>query len=131
MFDWVMKMVMACWRPVERYAHMGSHVADRHDALLWYRDLLPHAAGEFSIAVVQANALLEDQAQVETGGYGTFVGIYDGHGGPEAARFINEHMFPNVESKLALLPSCPLAPLAPACPRARPLLRLVDCRRGN
>ncbi|CAM6098055.1 unnamed protein product [Calypogeia fissa] len=96
MLEWVMKMVMACWRPVERYAHMGSQVAS-HDALLWYRDLLPHAAGEFSIAVVQANALLEDQAQIETGGYGTFVGIYDGHGGPEAARFINDNMFPNVK----------------------------------
>ncbi|KAG6550833.1 hypothetical protein Mapa_007629 [Marchantia paleacea] len=101
MLEWVMKMVMACWRPVERYAHMGTQVADRHDSLLWYRDLCTHAAGEFSIAVVQANALLEDQSQVETGPYGTFVGIYDGHGGPEASCYINDHLFPNVK-RLAL-----------------------------
>ncbi|KAL3682814.1 hypothetical protein R1sor_000836 [Riccia sorocarpa] len=101
MLEWVMKMVMACWRPVERYAQMGTQVADRHDSLLWYRDLCTHAAGEFSIAVVQANALLEDQSQVESGQYGTFVGIYDGHGGPEAACYINDHLFPNVK-RLAL-----------------------------
>ncbi|KAG9156387.1 hypothetical protein Leryth_009243 [Lithospermum erythrorhizon] len=53
------------------------------------------------MAVVQANNLLEDQSQVESGclsiddseTYGTFVGIYDGHGGPETSRFINEHLF--------------------------------------
>ncbi|KAL2611526.1 hypothetical protein R1flu_023218 [Riccia fluitans] len=101
MLEWVMKMVMACWRPVERYAQMGTQVADRHDSLLWYRDLCTHAAGEFSIAVVQANALLEDQSQVETGPYGTFVGIYDGHGGPEASCYINENLYPNVK-RLAL-----------------------------
>jgi pyruvate dehydrogenase phosphatase len=116
MLDWIMKMMTACWRPVERYAHMGAQVSDRHDALLWYRDLLPHAAGEFSIAVVQANALLEDQSQVETGAYGTFVGVYDGHGGPEAARFINDNMFPNVKSKLRCFPPCRRLPALDSCP---------------
>jgi pyruvate dehydrogenase phosphatase len=30
---------------------------------------------------------------------GTFVGVYDGHGGPETARFINEHMFDHLKGK--------------------------------
>ncbi len=93
MLEWVMKMLVACWRPVQRYAHMGAEAADRQDALLWYKDLSPHGSGEFSIAVVQANTLLEDQSQVESGKFGTFVGIYDGHGGPEASRFINDSLY--------------------------------------
>lgn len=71
------------------------------DGLLWYRDSGKHVNGEFSMAVVQANNLLEDQSQIESGPlscldsgpYGTFVGIYDGHGGPETSRFINDHLF--------------------------------------
>jgi pyruvate dehydrogenase phosphatase len=61
--------------------------------------------GEFSMAVVQANNLLEDQSQIESGPlstldsgpYGTFVGIYDGHGGPETSRYINEHLFQHLK----------------------------------
>ncbi|KAL3621094.1 hypothetical protein CASFOL_036006 [Castilleja foliolosa] len=64
------------------------------DGLLWNMDLKPHTTGEFSIAVVQANSSLEDQSQVFTSPSATFVGVYDGHGGPEAARFVNRHLFP-------------------------------------
>lgn len=61
--------------------------------------------GEYSMAVVQANTLLEDQSQIESGclslldsgPYGTFVGVYDGHGGPETSRYINDHLFPNLK----------------------------------
>ncbi|KAH7566667.1 hypothetical protein JRO89_XS08G0213100 [Xanthoceras sorbifolium] len=57
-------------------------------------DLKPHASGDYSIAVVQANSLLEDQGQVFTSPSATYVGVYDGHGGPEASRFITHHLFP-------------------------------------
>jgi pyruvate dehydrogenase phosphatase len=64
-----------------------------------------HNNGEFSMAVVQANNLLEDQSQLESGSlslhesgpYGTFVGVYDGHGGPETSRFINAHLFQHLK----------------------------------
>lgn len=61
---------------------------------MWHTDLKPHASGDFSIAVVQANSSLEDQSQVFTSPFGTYVGVYDGHGGPEASRFVNKHLFP-------------------------------------
>ncbi|KAK9077209.1 hypothetical protein SSX86_005545 [Deinandra increscens subsp. villosa] len=64
------------------------------DQLLWHTDLKPHASGDFSIAVVQANSNLEDQSQVFTSPSATYIGVYDGHGGPEASRYLNSHLFP-------------------------------------
>lgn len=61
---------------------------------MWHTDLKPHASGDYSIAVVQANSALEDQSQVFTSPSATYVGVYDGHGGPEASRFVNKHLFP-------------------------------------
>lgn len=77
----------------------------RVDGLLWYKDLGNHVNGEFSMAVIQANSLLEDQSQLEsgplgscdTGPHGTFIGVYDGHGGPEASRFVYNHLFHNIK----------------------------------
>ncbi|XWS66962.1 hypothetical protein CRYUN_Cryun05aG0245200 [Craigia yunnanensis] len=48
----------------------------------------------------------EDQSQLESGPlsssssgpYGTFIGEYDGHGGAEAPRFINDNLFRNLKS---------------------------------
>ncbi|MQM08488.1 hypothetical protein Taro_041346 [Colocasia esculenta] len=98
----LMNLLKSCWRPAsERYAHAGSDANGRQDGLLWYKDSGQHICGEFSMAVVQANSLLEDQSQIESGSlsfldsgpYGTFVGVYDGHGGPETSRYINDHLF--------------------------------------
>ncbi|KAF6176241.1 hypothetical protein GIB67_023532 [Kingdonia uniflora] len=103
MFSGLMNFLRACWRPVstDRYVHTGSDVLGRQDGLLWYKDTGQHMNGEFSMAVVQANSLLEDQSQVESGSlslnesgpFGSFFGVYDGHGGPETARYINDHLF--------------------------------------
>lgn len=92
MLGWFMKMVMSCWRPAKRHSQTQDGT-DRQDPLLWGKDLCPHTVGEFSYSVVQANAILEDMSQVETGSFGTFVGVYDGHGGPEAARSVNECLY--------------------------------------
>ncbi|XP_010277132.1 PREDICTED: probable protein phosphatase 2C 63 [Nelumbo nucifera] len=83
-------MLRTCYRPLERC------FGRRGDGLLWHMDLKPHASGDFSIAVVQANSSLEDQSQVFTSPSATYVGVYDGHGGPEASRFINNHLFPHL-----------------------------------
>ncbi|XP_062219932.1 probable protein phosphatase 2C 25 [Phragmites australis] len=99
MWSWLSKIASACLGPIRRYARMrkdedgsdnGRGVADD---LLWSRDIGRHAVGEFSFAVAQANEALEDHSQVETGAAATFVGVYDGHGGAEAARFISDHLF--------------------------------------
>lgn len=78
----------SCCRPLERcFGRING------DGLLWHMDLKPHASGDFSIAVVQANSSLEDQSQVFTSPSATYVGVYDGHGGAEASRFVNAHLF--------------------------------------
>ncbi|XP_010530717.1 PREDICTED: probable protein phosphatase 2C 63 [Tarenaya hassleriana] len=85
-----MTMLRALARPVERCLGCRSDGG----ALLWQSDLCQHAGGDYSIAVVQANSSLEDQSQVFTSASATYVGVYDGHGGPEASRFVNMHLFP-------------------------------------
>lgn len=72
------------------------------DELFWYQDAKPHASGEFSVAVAQANSTLEDQGQVVSTPFSTFIGVYDGHGGPDAARFVNTKLFPHFCSEYPL-----------------------------
>ncbi|KAL3723690.1 hypothetical protein ACJRO7_035803 [Eucalyptus globulus] len=106
MLSRLINFLRACWRPSsDRYVHTGSDLGGRQDGLLWYKDTGQHLNGDFSMAVVQANNLLEDQSQIESGSlsfldsgpYGTFIGVYDGHGGPETSRFINDHLFQNLK----------------------------------
>ncbi|KAF6175644.1 hypothetical protein GIB67_022646 [Kingdonia uniflora] len=89
----IMKMVTLtpCWKPSsvegDRRSREGS---GRNDALMWYKDIGHHVNGEFSMAIIQANALLEDMSQLESGplrshelgSRGTLVGVYDGQRGP-------------------------------------------------
>ncbi|KAF2914644.1 hypothetical protein DAI22_10g178901 [Oryza sativa Japonica Group] len=104
MLSAAMEYLRSCWGPASSPAgrpRKGSDAAGRQDGLLWYKDAGQLVAGEFSMAVVQANNLLEDHSQVESGPLsttdpnlqGTLVGVYDGHGGPETARYINDHLF--------------------------------------
>ncbi|KAF3494242.1 hypothetical protein DY000_02055961 [Brassica cretica] len=98
----LMKLLSACLWPSSGRSVDSS---GKQDGLLWYKDSGQHLLGDFSMAVVQANNLLEDQSQVESGPlstldsgpYGTFIGIYDGHGGPETSRFVNDHLFQHLK----------------------------------
>ncbi|XP_052875453.1 probable protein phosphatase 2C 38 isoform X2 [Gossypium arboreum] len=93
-------MVKSCWNPSAEGDSGG-----RVDGLLWCKDLGQHMYGEFSMAVIQANSMLEDQSQIESGPlssttsgpYGTFIGVYDGHGGTEASRYVNDNLFSNLK----------------------------------
>ncbi|GAV63729.1 PP2C domain-containing protein [Cephalotus follicularis] len=99
----LMKIVAPCWKPsvTGENASRSGDASGRADGLLWHKDIGRHVGGEFSMAVIQANNLLEDYSQLESGPMsslefgpqGTFVGIYDGHGGPEAAQFVNDRLF--------------------------------------
>ncbi|KAK9699499.1 hypothetical protein RND81_08G177500 [Saponaria officinalis] len=96
-----MRIVSPCWKPSTEGEKSTRDANGRFDGLLWHKDSGNHVNGEFSMAVVQANNLLEDYSQLESGPLGslenspqgTFVGIYDGHGGPETARFVCCHLF--------------------------------------
>ncbi|KAF7130204.1 hypothetical protein RHSIM_Rhsim10G0206500 [Rhododendron simsii] len=99
MLSRLINFLRACWRPLSDLS------ARKQEGLLWHKDTGQHLNGEYSMAVVQANTLLEDQSQIESGclslldsgPYGTFIGVYDGHGGPETSRYINDHLFPNLK----------------------------------
>ncbi|KAF5798571.1 putative protein-serine/threonine phosphatase [Helianthus annuus] len=106
MLEQLMSILTACWFPVsDRYDIGPESVVGRQEGLLWCKDYGKHINGEYSMAVVQANMLLEDQSQIESGSlsfsdsgpYGTFVGVYDGHGGPETSRYVNDHLFQNLK----------------------------------
>ncbi|GMI67308.1 D-CLADE TYPE 2C PROTEIN PHOSPHATASE 6 [Hibiscus trionum] len=106
MLSRLVNFLRACWQPSsDRSVHGGTDAAGRQDGLFWYKDKGQHLTGEFSMAVVQANNLLEDQSQIESGSLstlesgplGTFVGVYDGHGGPETSRYINDNLFQHLK----------------------------------
>lgn len=92
---------MFSWVGRKHIKHINGEDNDSSlpDPLLWCKDLEKHFYGEFSMGVVQANVVIEDHSQVETGQDATFVGVYDGHGGPEASRFIRDHLFLHLMSK--------------------------------
>ncbi|KAL0736727.1 hypothetical protein Bca4012_012937 [Brassica carinata] len=97
-------MVKPFWR-IGSGSERSKISPTKNDGLTWYKDLGLHAFGEFSMAMIQANSVMEDQCQIESGPLtfnnpavqGTFVGVYDGHGGPEASRFIADNLFPNLK----------------------------------
>ncbi|KMT17568.1 hypothetical protein BVRB_2g036680 isoform A [Beta vulgaris subsp. vulgaris] len=100
-----MRIVYPCWKPSVEGDNSTKDANGRFDGLLWHKDFGNHVNGEFSMAVVQANTLLEDHSQLESGPmgsfddgpHGTFVGVYDGHGGPETARFVCNNLFKNIK----------------------------------
>ncbi|CAA7400152.1 unnamed protein product [Spirodela intermedia] len=95
-----MRLLSLCWSPVDASDGGGGEDdggagRERSDGLLRYRDIGQYGFGDFSMAVVQGNQVMEDQCRIESGPFGTFVGVYDGHGGPEAARYACDHLHSN------------------------------------
>ncbi|PIA53328.1 hypothetical protein AQUCO_00900122v1, partial [Aquilegia coerulea] len=92
MFEWLGKIATTCLTPVQRYVRLNN---EEEDSLIWEKELEPYHLGEFSIAVVQGNSILEDHSLVESGPDGIFVGVYDGHAGPEASVYVADHLYLN------------------------------------
>ncbi|KAJ8438424.1 hypothetical protein Cgig2_004534 [Carnegiea gigantea] len=102
------KMANFCWSSCYSNRSIEDEMREcegKVRGLMWYKSIGEHLYGEFSMAAVQANGVIEDQCQLESGPlssltgsgpYGTFVGIYDGHGGPQAAYFVNTNLFYNL-----------------------------------
>lgn len=61
------------------------------------QELASHRYGKFSVAIAQANEPIEDQSQVVNANWGTFVGVYDGHGGTGASVYLKDHLLKNIE----------------------------------
>lgn len=113
MLQALMNLFSLCWKPfggetLDSVGVIGSNCngtasggREGKDGLLWFRDIGRTAAGDFSMAVVQANQVLEDQSQIESGPFGTFVGVYDGHGGPDAARYVCDNLFRHFQAIVA------------------------------
>ena len=59
--------------------------------------LSPYLKAIFQLSFAQANLIMEDQAQVLASPAATLVGVYDGHGGPDASRFLRSSLFPHVQ----------------------------------
>ncbi|XP_076921747.1 putative protein phosphatase 2C 42 isoform X1 [Bidens hawaiensis] len=110
MVEGLMNLLSVCWKKpfvkgdssqttaaVGVNAYNGEGGNFEKDGLLWYRDIGKYGGGEYSMAVVQANQVLEDQSQIESGSFGTFVGVYDGHGGPDVARYVCDNLFRNFQ----------------------------------
>ncbi|XP_071701544.1 probable protein phosphatase 2C 42 [Rutidosis leptorrhynchoides] len=104
MFKRLMNCCSACWSPIFGSGHketsVGVNSEFKKDGLLWFHDIGKHGYGEYSMAVIQANQVLEDQSQIESGPFGTFVGVYDGHGGPDVARYICDNLFRHFQANL-------------------------------
>ncbi|RHN63884.1 putative protein-serine/threonine phosphatase [Medicago truncatula] len=66
-----------------------------HDNLVWCEDRKENDY-HCSIATSQSNTVMEDFYQVEFGKNSLFVGVYDGHKGLDAARFIRVCLFPEL-----------------------------------
>ncbi|KAH0723278.1 hypothetical protein KY285_006518 [Solanum tuberosum] len=104
MVSWLDRTVAACCQPLGRNVGLSSGedgvLGGEDYPLLWYRDLEKHSCGEFSFAVVQANQVCEDYGHVEPGREGTFVGVYDGHGGHDASRFACDNLSWHLRSEI-------------------------------
>lgn len=105
-----MNLFSLCWsggndhtrRAGNNFNSNGNSSSNGGDGLLWSHDIGKFGSGEFSMALVQANQVLEDQGQIESGQFGTFVGVYDGHGGPDAARFVCDNLFRHFQGSFLL-----------------------------
>lgn len=96
-------MIGTSWAGQDERATTG---AGGHTTLWWHKDFGQHHYGDYSMAVIKGNTVVEDHSQLESGlmslddagPYGAFVGIYDGHGGAETSRFISDCLFRHMKS---------------------------------
>ncbi|XP_058740180.1 probable protein phosphatase 2C 43 [Vicia villosa] len=92
MHPWLQTVIDMC-----RGKFKGDLKAFEEDPLGISINIERHCFGEFSMASVQANEFMEDRSQVEVASNNAlFLGVYDGHGGYLASRFIAENLFKNL-----------------------------------
>lgn len=101
MHPWLQKLVTACTTNKDE----DPFISFNEDPLGWSLNLQRHYFGQFSMATVQGNTVMEDHSQVDVAFHNAlFLGIYDGHGGPDASRFVSDNLLQNLmsESKIKM-----------------------------
>ncbi|KAK7272419.1 hypothetical protein RJT34_29000 [Clitoria ternatea] len=102
MFSWVCRCCSSSFRrfpDISDSDDEGSSSSSNADPFVWRRGLDKHSSGEFLVAVVQANGVIKDHSQFEIGSDAFFVGVYDGHGGPDASQYVSNNLFQNLISR--------------------------------
>ncbi|CAI5481087.1 unnamed protein product [Closterium sp. Yama58-4] len=66
---------------------------------VWHKALESTHLGRFSLAMYEANYIMEDTVEVQSSSRGVFIGIHDGHNGSEAAEFLRETLYNNIMSE--------------------------------
>ncbi|CAI7924460.1 unnamed protein product, partial [Closterium sp. NIES-53] len=66
---------------------------------VWHKALESTHLGRFSLAMYEANYIMEDTVEVQSSSRGVFIGIHDGHNGSEAAEFLRETLYSNIMSE--------------------------------
>ncbi|CAI5970704.1 unnamed protein product [Closterium sp. NIES-65] len=66
---------------------------------VWHRALDNTPYGQFSLAMYEANYVMEDTAEVEGSSSGVYIGVHDGHGGTETSEFLKENLYFNLKAQ--------------------------------
>ncbi|GJP71887.1 hypothetical protein CLOP_g2681 [Closterium sp. NIES-67] len=66
---------------------------------VWHRALDSTPYGQFSLAMYEANYVMEDTAEVEGSSSGVYIGVHDGHGGTETSEFLKENLYFNLKAQ--------------------------------
>ncbi|CAI6005863.1 unnamed protein product [Closterium sp. NIES-65] len=75
----------------------GMSVRKRRD--VWHRALDSTGLGQLSLAMYEANYVMEDAVEVEAGSGGVYIGVHDGHGGSETAEFLRHTLYNNLKKE--------------------------------
>lgn len=92
MSNWLENIICACCSK-EKIIHIEEF--DK-DPLGWTHDVGYHPFGDFSMAAVYANSIVETHSQFDVGKNAFFVGIYDGFSGDYTSTFILANLFKNL-----------------------------------
>lgn len=69
---------------------------------VWYKALEWTAFGHFSLAMYEANYVMEDTGEVEASSSGVYIGVHDGHGGVEVAEYLKDNLYRNLTDQFIL-----------------------------
>eukprot|EP00897_Mesotaenium_endlicherianum_P003408 jgi/Mesen1/3095/ME000184S02161 len=73
--------------------------AFQHWREVWHKALDNTLFGQFSLAMYEANYVMEDTGEVESSTSGVYIGVHDGHGGTETSEYLKNNMYRNLRGQ--------------------------------